>query len=111
MPSSQDEPAQEQQPMIADATLARINQGVQLHHHQGQRETARDLFAQIWCTSTWLSVTASSAISTVPANTSSMRDHGRQSTPIRPRLDVGHLGGHGARLPVSFAEGTFHEGT
>lgn len=34
--------------MINDATLARINQGVQLHHHQGQREAARDLFAQIW---------------------------------------------------------------
>lgn len=34
--------------MITDATLARINQGVQLHHHQGQREAARDLFAQIW---------------------------------------------------------------
>ncbi|MET8359078.1 tetratricopeptide repeat protein [Micromonospora sp. NPDC005171] len=34
--------------MITDPTLARINQGVQLHHHQGQRETARDLFAQIW---------------------------------------------------------------
>ncbi|GGM32134.1 hypothetical protein GCM10011608_15810 [Micromonospora sonchi] len=34
--------------MITDATLARINQGVQLHHHQGQRAAARDLFAQIW---------------------------------------------------------------
>ncbi|MFC0505210.1 tetratricopeptide repeat protein [Micromonospora costi] len=34
--------------MITDDTLARINQGVQLHHHQGQREAARDLFAQIW---------------------------------------------------------------
>lgn len=34
--------------MITDATLARINQGVQLHHHQGQRGAARDLFAQIW---------------------------------------------------------------
>jgi hypothetical protein len=34
--------------MITDATLARINQGVQLHHHQGQPEAARDLFAQIW---------------------------------------------------------------
>ncbi|WP_433528230.1 hypothetical protein ACQPYA_17910 [Micromonospora sp. CA-263727] len=34
--------------MIIDATLARVNQGVQLHHHQGQREAARDLFAQIW---------------------------------------------------------------
>ena len=34
--------------MISDATLARINQGVQLHHHQGQRDAARELFAQIW---------------------------------------------------------------
>ncbi|MFY1668850.1 tetratricopeptide repeat protein [Plantactinospora sp. WMMB334] len=34
--------------MITDATLARIDQGVQLHHQQGQREAARDLFAQIW---------------------------------------------------------------
>lgn len=34
--------------MISDATLVRINQGVQLHHHQGQREAARDLFAQLW---------------------------------------------------------------
>ncbi|MBE1490899.1 tetratricopeptide repeat protein [Plantactinospora soyae] len=34
--------------MIIDATLARINEGVQLHHHQGQRKAARDLFAQIW---------------------------------------------------------------
>ncbi|MBM0279384.1 tetratricopeptide repeat protein [Micromonospora tarensis] len=34
--------------MITDETLARINQGVQLHHHQGQRQAARDVFAQIW---------------------------------------------------------------
>lgn len=34
--------------MIIDETLARINQGVQLHHHQGRREAARDVFAQIW---------------------------------------------------------------
>ena len=34
--------------MITDATLARIGQGVELHHHQGRREAARDLFAQIW---------------------------------------------------------------
>lgn len=34
--------------MIADETLVRINQGVQLHHQQGQREAARDLFARIW---------------------------------------------------------------
>ncbi|MFY1635040.1 hypothetical protein ACN27F_17495 [Solwaraspora sp. WMMB335] len=38
----------EQQPMVTDETLARINQGVQLHHQQGQRAAARDLFAQIW---------------------------------------------------------------
>lgn len=34
--------------MITDETLTRINQGVQLNHHQGQRAAARDLFAQIW---------------------------------------------------------------
>lgn len=34
--------------MITDPTITRIGQGVELHHHQGQRETARDLFAQIW---------------------------------------------------------------
>ncbi|KXK60318.1 hypothetical protein AWW66_19565 [Micromonospora rosaria] len=34
--------------MINDETLARINHGVQLHHQQGQREAARDVFAQIW---------------------------------------------------------------
>ncbi|MEV7229895.1 hypothetical protein AB0M79_23195 [Polymorphospora sp. NPDC051019] len=34
--------------MINDETLTRINQGVQLHHRHGQREAARDLFAQIW---------------------------------------------------------------
>ncbi|MEO3773643.1 tetratricopeptide repeat protein [Micromonospora sp. B9E7] len=34
--------------MIVDTTLARINDGVQLHHHQGQRQAARDLFARIW---------------------------------------------------------------
>ncbi|MFI9576908.1 hypothetical protein ACIG5D_36220 [Microbispora rosea] len=34
--------------MTTDPTLARIGQGVELHHHQGQREAARDLFAQIW---------------------------------------------------------------
>ncbi|MFY1686940.1 hypothetical protein [Plantactinospora sp. WMMB782] len=34
--------------MIVDATLARINEGVQAHHQQGRREAARDLFAQIW---------------------------------------------------------------
>jgi tetratricopeptide (TPR) repeat protein len=39
---------EEDEPMTTDATLARINEGVQLHHQQGQREAARDLFAQIW---------------------------------------------------------------
>ncbi|GAA3242951.1 hypothetical protein [Nonomuraea helvata] len=34
--------------MIIDPTITRIGQGVELHHHQGQREAARDLFAQIW---------------------------------------------------------------
>lgn len=34
--------------MISDSTLVRINEGVQLHHQQGQREAARELFAQIW---------------------------------------------------------------
>ena len=34
--------------MTIDATLGRINEGVQLHHQQGERTAARDLFAQIW---------------------------------------------------------------
>jgi hypothetical protein len=34
--------------MTADATLARIGHGVELHHQRGQRAAARDLFAQIW---------------------------------------------------------------
>ncbi|MFC5750462.1 hypothetical protein [Actinomadura rugatobispora] len=34
--------------MITDPTIIRIGQGVELHHHQGQREAARELFAQIW---------------------------------------------------------------
>ena len=34
--------------MTTDPTLTRIGQGVELHHHRGQREAARDLFAQIW---------------------------------------------------------------
>ncbi|MEU7613592.1 hypothetical protein [Micromonospora sp. NPDC049204] len=34
--------------MSTDETLARINEGVQLHHQHGQREAARDLFAEIW---------------------------------------------------------------
>jgi hypothetical protein len=35
-------------PMITDPTITRIGQGAELHHHRGQREAARDLFAQIW---------------------------------------------------------------
>jgi hypothetical protein len=34
--------------MITDATIIRIGEGVELHHHRGQREAARDLFAKIW---------------------------------------------------------------
>ncbi|MEV4456979.1 hypothetical protein [Microbispora sp. NPDC049633] len=34
--------------MNADPTLTRIGEGVALHHHQGQRVAARDVFAQIW---------------------------------------------------------------
>jgi hypothetical protein len=34
--------------MITDPTIIRIGEGVELHHHRGQREAARDLFAQIW---------------------------------------------------------------
>ncbi|GAA0377052.1 hypothetical protein Acor_30880 [Acrocarpospora corrugata] len=34
--------------MITEPTLTQIGQGVELHHHRGQREAARDLFAQIW---------------------------------------------------------------
>ncbi|WFE35548.1 hypothetical protein [Micromonospora sp. WMMD975] len=34
--------------MTFDATLTRINEGVQLHHQQGERAAARDLFAQVW---------------------------------------------------------------
>lgn len=34
--------------MTSDLTLARIGEGVALHHQQGQREAARDLFARIW---------------------------------------------------------------
>lgn len=34
--------------MIIDETLARINEGVQLHHQQGQRDAAREVFARIW---------------------------------------------------------------
>ncbi|MDR8414822.1 hypothetical protein MTP10_39605 [Nonomuraea sp. 3-1Str] len=34
--------------MTADPTMTRIGRGVELHHHQGRREAARELFAQIW---------------------------------------------------------------
>ncbi|MER5646355.1 hypothetical protein [Streptosporangium sp. NPDC002524] len=34
--------------MTADPIMTRIGQGVELHHHQGQRDAARDLFAQVW---------------------------------------------------------------
>lgn len=34
--------------MIVDPIVTRIGDGVQLHHHQGQRDAARDLFTQIW---------------------------------------------------------------
>jgi hypothetical protein len=34
--------------MTSDETLARINQGVQLHHQQGQPDVARELFGQLW---------------------------------------------------------------
>ena len=31
-----------------DPTLARIGEGVALHHHRGRRDEARELFARIW---------------------------------------------------------------
>jgi hypothetical protein len=34
--------------VITDETLARIGQGVELHHHRGEREAARLLFVEIW---------------------------------------------------------------
>jgi hypothetical protein len=34
--------------MDIDPTMARIGQGVELHHHRGRRTAARDLFAEIW---------------------------------------------------------------
>lgn len=34
--------------MTSDEMLARINEGVQLHHQQGQPAAARDLFTRIW---------------------------------------------------------------
>jgi hypothetical protein len=33
---------------VLDPTIARIGQGVELHHGRGRREAARHLFAQIW---------------------------------------------------------------
>ena len=35
-------------PANVDPTLARIGQGVELHHGRGRREDARRLFARIW---------------------------------------------------------------
>lgn len=34
--------------MITDRTLIRIGEAAQLHHHQGQHDTARHLLSQIW---------------------------------------------------------------
>ncbi|GAA4928395.1 hypothetical protein HD597_004457 [Nonomuraea thailandensis] len=34
--------------MTTDPTMARIGQGVALHHQQGRRDAARELFAQVW---------------------------------------------------------------
>ncbi|WP_052423108.1 hypothetical protein [Nonomuraea candida] len=34
--------------MITDPVITRIGEGVELHHRQGRREAARDLFTQIW---------------------------------------------------------------
>lgn len=34
--------------MITDSILVNIGHGVELHHHRGQPDAARDLFAQIW---------------------------------------------------------------
>ncbi|MBP5941928.1 hypothetical protein [Streptomyces acidiscabies] len=34
--------------MITDPTILRIGHAVELHHHQGQRAAARDLFTEIW---------------------------------------------------------------
>jgi hypothetical protein len=33
---------------VTDPVLARIGEGVELHHGRGQREAARRLFAQLW---------------------------------------------------------------
>lgn len=34
--------------MITDPTITRIGEGVTLHHHQGQRAAAHEMFARIW---------------------------------------------------------------
>jgi hypothetical protein len=34
--------------VITDPVLVRIGEGVALHHGQGQRDAARDVFAQLW---------------------------------------------------------------
>ncbi|GAB3430680.1 hypothetical protein [Flindersiella endophytica] len=34
--------------MITDPMIVRIGEGVELHHHRGQREAARDLFGEVW---------------------------------------------------------------
>ncbi|MFQ6228139.1 hypothetical protein [Nocardia sp. NPDC002869] len=34
--------------MITDPTLTRIGEAVTLHHHQGQRAAAHEMFTQIW---------------------------------------------------------------
>lgn len=34
--------------MITDPVITRIGHGVELHHHQGRREAARDLFTRLW---------------------------------------------------------------
>lgn len=34
--------------VVDDPTLTRIGEAVQLHHHRGERDAARHLFAQIW---------------------------------------------------------------
>ncbi|MFG2075542.1 hypothetical protein [Nonomuraea maritima] len=34
--------------MSTDPTMERIGEGVELHHRQGQREAARELFEQVW---------------------------------------------------------------
>ncbi|MEV6304277.1 hypothetical protein AB0M02_33065 [Actinoplanes sp. NPDC051861] len=35
-------------PVTTDPTMARIAEGVQLHHGRGQRDAARELFARVW---------------------------------------------------------------